>query len=302
MKVSIIGMGRVGSTLAYTLVANSVVEELVLCSGRVDVVEGESLDLQHAASFAAFPTQIEWGGLEASVDSDLVVITSSIPWDPSFSGRGDFGRGNYRLFRKLIPQLAAQNSQAMLLVISNPVDVMTWHALQLSGLPRTKVFGTGTLIDTARFRTLLSQENQIHPDDVRAYILGEHGESQFPLFSRAVAGGLPIEETAYRRQLFLQASQSGHEVVRKKGYTNYAISQAASLVIECIAEDSLRTIPLSVSVDGFEGENGVCLSLPVVLGRSGIRKVLRPEFSPSERESFAIGSRRVRGAIAESMV
>jgi L-lactate dehydrogenase len=199
-----------------------------------------------------------------------------------------------------VPALAASSPDAILIVVSNPVDVMTYHALELSGFPSSRVFGTGTLIDSARFRTMLSEEMAIHPDDVRAYTLGEHGDTQFPLYSQAVAGGMPIVENERTDAIFKQASRAGFDVVLRKGHTNYAISLAVALIIEAVAWDTKRTMPLSVRIDDFCGVRDVCLSLPVVMGGRGILRVLHPDFNDEERASFRNCAGIVRQAIEDS--
>jgi L-lactate dehydrogenase len=188
-----------------------------------------------------------------------------------------------------------------MIVISNPVDVMTYHTIRLSGFGADRVFGTGTLVDSARFRTLLSEKMGIHPDDLRAYSLGEHGETQFPVFSLAVAGGTRIAENEMTHEVFRHASRSGWEVVNRKGHTSYTISMAATLVIEAIAWDTRRTMPLSVLINGFLDVRDVCLSLPAVVGSGGIVRVLEPELGPDEAASFRRCARIVKEGIKRSL-
>lgn len=297
MKVSILGLGHVGNTLAYTLVTQGLVDELVLVSRNLEKAEGEALDLLHAEGLIDSQVQVRAGAIEDTAGSDILVLTFSVPLDPSFSSRLEFGSGNRVLFEALLPALAEKSPEALLLVVTNPVDVMTYHAIEMSGFPDQRVFGTGTLIDSARFRTLLSREQGIHPDDVRAYILGEHGDAQFPLFSGAMAGGLSIADTPRARELFEAASQAGYEVVKRKGYTSYAIAQAAAMAIETIGSNALRTMPLSVRIRGYLGVQDVCLSLPVVLGRNGVERVLYPELNEEERQAFLRGAEQVREGI-----
>ncbi|MCU0736413.1 MAG: lactate dehydrogenase, partial [Methylotetracoccus sp.] len=167
-------------------------------------------------------------------------------------------------------------------IITNPIDVMTYLATVLSGFPPHRVMGVGTLVDSARFRTLLSQEIHIHPDDLRAYVLGEHGPHQFPVLSHAQAGGEPIRATPAHRQLFRQVIDAGFEVYRLKGYTNYAIATATCLVLESIVFDQCRTMPLSTCFEEWMGIRDNCFSIPVVLGRQGIVRHLQPKLSRAE--------------------
>jgi L-lactate dehydrogenase len=265
-----------------------------------EIADGERLDLEHAEGFTSHPIVVRAGGLDETAGSDVIVITSSVPWSTGYTSRFDIGRDNLRIYQEIVPPLAKASPRAKLLVISNPVDVMTYHAIRLSGFPPSRVFGTGTLIDSARFRTMLSTRMGIHPDDLRAYILGEHGDSQFPVYSMAVAGGTRIVEDEATNADFRKASRAGFEVTNRKGHTNYAISMAATLIIEAIAWDTRRTMPLSVLVDGFLGLSDVCLSVPVVVGRAGITRVLEPELGDEEATAFRRCAQIVRGAIEAS--
>lgn len=301
MKVAIIGMGRVGATLAFLLVERGSADELVLVDQSTTIAEGEALDLNHAQAFTQHTTNVTAGGVEETRGADIIVLACSVPWRPEYTSRFDIGGANLRMFRELVPVLAAESPHAKLLVITNPADVMTYHALHLSGFEPKRVFGTGTLIDSARFRTMLSRQLGIHPDDVRAYILGEHGATQFPEFSMAMAGGTRIVNNETTMALFRETTQAGFEVVNRKGHTNYAISMAAALVIEAIAHDTRRTMPLSVLIDGYLGVRDVCLSLPVVVGREGITRVLYPEFCVEEEQAFRRCAEVVREGIVRSL-
>ncbi len=301
MKISVIGVGRVGSTLAYTLLLRGLADELVLVDEAHQVALGEALDLQHAEAFTSHPVIVRAGGVEDTAGSGVVVLACSVPWNPAYQDRFELGRDNLRLFRRIVPALARASPEAKMLVVTNPCDVMTYHAVGLSGFGPRRVFGTGTLIDSARFRTMLSAKMGIHPDDLRAYVLGEHGDSQFPVFSLAVAGATRIARDPDTHEVFRQASRVGFEVVHRKGHTSYAISMAAALVVEAIAWDTHRTMPLSVVVEGFLGVRDVCLSLPVVVGKDGIARVLEPELGDDEQAAFRRSAETVRQGIALSL-
>ena len=300
MKVSLIGTGRVGSTLAFQLLLRGLGEELVLVDRNRKVAEGEALDLHHAEAFTSHPMLIRAGELGDTEESDVIVMTCSVPWNQEYTNRFDIGRDNLKLFKQVVPPLAEASPDAKILVITNPVDVMTYHAIKLSGFGPNRVFGTGTLIDSARFRTMLSTKLGIHPDDLRAYILGEHGDTQLPVFSMAVAGGARIAEDEATHEIFRRASRSGFDVVHCKGHTNFAISMAAALVVEAIVWDTHRTMPLSVHMSGFLGIDDVCLSLPVVVGKEGITQVFHPDMGEDEIAAFKQCARTVRQGIEQS--
>jgi L-lactate dehydrogenase len=206
-------------------------------------------------------------------------------------------RGNAELMKDLLPRVAEVAPLAKLVMVTNPVDVLTWQALELTGFPPERVMGTGTLVDSIRFRELLSEMLQIHPDDLRAYILGEHGEHQFPAMSVAQAGGERIDDTPERRALCERAKYLGIEVFRKKGNTCYAIGQAAAYIIEAILLDEKRTVPLSVKIDGYLGVSGVCLSVPVVVGKRGVERYLHPALNQVETDQFRAAAEAVRAVI-----
>jgi len=270
MKIAIIGSGRVGSALAYALVLKGLGNSLLLASRDETKALGDALDLQHTLAFCSHQLQIQGCKIAEVSDCDIVVITASAPMQAGMTSRMELGAANVQLFRELIPLLAANNPHSIFVIITNPVDIMTYQATRLSGFPAKRVMGIGTLVDSARFRAFLSQAEQIHPDDLRAYILGEHGGSQFPLFSYAMAGGEQIDDNPEHRQLFNRVYEAAFDVFKLKGYTNYAIAAAACEVIRTIMYDEHRTMPLSTCFTEWQGIENNCFSIPVVLGREGI--------------------------------
>ncbi|QDV79991.1 malate dehydrogenase [Botrimarina mediterranea] len=301
MKVSIIGAGRVGSTLAYTLVVKEVVDEIVIVGRNRDAAEGDALDLQHAHLFVDRNIDIRAGEIADTAGSEVLVICASAPWKENFTDRLKAAADNTRLMEELIPPLAAASPDAKIVMISNPVDVLTWHAIRLSGFSPDRVMGTGTLVDSARFRDMVSEEVGIHPADIRVYSMGEHGDSQFLAFSCAEAGGEPLEDRPDRRAMFARAVGAGYEVFNKKGCTNYAIAMAATYLIEAIVTDARHTMPLSVLIDGYQGVSGVCLSVPVVVGKNGIVRWMKPELNEEEAEAFRASASVIRKVIVGTL-
>jgi len=298
MKIAIIGTGRVGSTLAYALVIKQVCDHLVIAGRTHEKAQGDALDLQHTLAFCSRPMRIEGSSNDQVKDADIVVITASIAADePVLTSRLQLGEKNILLFRELIPMLAANNPNAVLVVVTNPVDVMTYAACKLSGFFANRVLGVGTLVDSARFRALLSQEEHIHPDDLRAYILGEHGSNQLPILSSAEAGGEPLGDTPIHRQLFSQVTEAGFEVYRLKGYTNHAIATATCMVIEAVVFDEYRTMPLATRFDDWMGIKDNCFSIPVVVGRSGIIRHLHPKLNDGEQQVLRAAATAIKSAI-----
>lgn len=298
MKVTIIGPGKVGMVLAYTLMLRGVAREIVLVGSNRERAEGEALDLTHAQAFQQIPVKVRAGEIGDAAGSEVVAVCASVPMPSGLLTRNALAQGNADLMKKMLPRVAEVAPLAKLVMVSNPVDVLTWQALELTGFPRERVMGTGTLVDSIRFRELLSEMLHIHPDDLRAYILGEHGEHQFPAMSVAQAGGERIDDTPERRALCERAKHFGIEVFKKKGNTCYAIGQAAAYIIEAILLDEKRTVPLSVKIDGYLGVSGVCLSVPVVVGRRGVERDLHPCLNPVETGEFLAAAAAVRGVIA----
>ncbi len=286
MKISIIGAGHVGSALAYAVVLKGLCKHLVLASRTLTRAQGDALDLQHTLSFCERPMTIESSVIEDVKHSDILVITVSARRREKMTSRMQLGKANVKIFKQMIPVLIHNNPDAILVIISNPVDVLTYLTTQLAGLPPSRIIGIGTLVDSARFRALLSAEEKIHPDDLRTYILGEHGPNQFPVFSNAFAGSERIADNPEHRRIFQEVTQAGFDVHNLKGYTNFAIATAACEVLKTIVYDDHRTMPLSTCFREWQGIKDNCFSIPVVLGRNGIIRHLHPKLNQVEREAL----------------
>lgn len=297
MKISVVGVGKVGSTLAFALSQRNCVHEMVLVGSDPRSTMGDALDIAHAQSFVEVPTRVIAGTGTDTANSDIIVICASIPTPTTMADRAALGPGNVQLLRELLPPLAQLSPRAILVMVSNPVDTLTYHAIEITGFPAERVIGAGTLIDSARLRHELSLELGIHSNDLRAYILGEHGGSQFAALSCATAGGEAIDDTPKRRELIKRIVQSGLEIFHYKGHTNYGIALAATAIVEAIALDTKHTMPVSVAVDGFLGVKDVCLSLPAVIGRGGVERILHPRLNEAEADAFRASAAAVRRQI-----
>lgn len=297
MKISVVGVGKVGSTVAFAMSQRNFVREMVLVGRNREATLGDALDMAQAQSFVEVPTRIISGAVPDTAGSDILVICASIPTPKDMHDRAGLGPGNVQLMRELLPELAKLSPLAVLVMVSNPVDVLTHYAIELTGFPRRRVIGSGTLIDSARLRHELSEELRIHSTDLRAYILGEHGPTQFAAMSCATAGGETIDDTPKRRELIAEVVESGLKIFKQKGYTNYGIALAATAIVEAIALDTKHTLPVSVAVDGFLDEHDVCLSLPAVIGREGVERILRPQLNAAEAQAFRASASEVRRQI-----
>lgn len=295
MKVTVVGTGNVGATLGYVIVLEGLADQLVLVNRNQKTAEGHALDLQHTASLVRNPVRVSSGSVLASAGSDVVVVTISVPMDPEKPDRRALAAGNAEIIRDWMPPLAEASPNAVFLIVTNPVDVMTWAALQVTDLPAERVCGIGTLVDSARFRAMMSDELEIHPDDIRAYILGEHGRSQVAAISVASVGGEVIDDSYQKALELAQATtDSGIEIFQLKGFTNFAVAKATAVVVEAIQHDQHHTFPLSVLLDGYLGIDDVCLSIPAVIGRSGISRRLHPKLTPTEEAAFLQSAAEMR--------
>ncbi len=295
MKVCIAGVGKVGAAVGFAAVMRDVAEELLLLNRTAATAEGEALDLSHAGALSHAPPEVRAGKAEDSAGSDIIVLSASVALPRDLTSRLEMARSNCTLLDELVPPLLDASPEAIWIVVTNPVDVMATHLWRL-GVEARRVLGTGTLIDSARYRSLLSKEVEIHPDDVRAYILGEHGDSQFPALSLAQSGGEWVGGGEAARRLFEEARGLGYEVLRRKGHTNYAIALAVGVLMESVREDARRTFPVSTPVDGFLGVDDVAISIPAVIGRAGIVRQLHPTLDPKEKAAFRASAQVVREA------
>lgn len=302
MKVSIVGLGKVGATLAYTLLLKGLVREMVLVGRDEGKTRGEAMDLFHSLAFLPFPCRVKAGKLDDVAGSQVIAICASVHMEPGLHHRNELAKGNLRLMREILPKIRKVAPDAIVLMVTNPVDVLTWQLVREFDMDPSRAIGTGTLLDSGRFRDLLSQELKIHPDDLRAYIIGEHGDTQFPIFSHAQAGGEKISDTPLRREMCERTTQAGVEVFHLKGHTNYAIAVASSAIIESILLDEKRTMPLSVWQPEYLGVKDVCLSVPVVIGAHGVERILHPTFNEEEKRAFCRSAAVVRAVIAQDDV
>ena len=296
MKISIVGMGHVGTAAAHALVCQGLAADLVLTSRNTERAQGEAMDLDHAGAILPHVTNVRGGEAQLTAGSGLVIFAHSVPTERP--GRKFLAEGNGRLFRETAAQYVDLSPDAVFLVLSNPVDALTWLMIQETRLPASRVIGAGTIIDSARLRANLSDRFGIHPDDLRVYVLGEHGQSQFPAVSLATGGGVRFGEPGEVHRLFQEARDSAWEVFNKKGHTNYAIAQAAALVARSVIYDEKRTLPVSTLIEGYLGESDVCLSLPCVMGRQGIDRVLYPNLPDEEVAALRASANSVRETIA----
>jgi L-lactate dehydrogenase len=305
MKVSIIGGGGlVGSMTAYALQCGGVVSHLCLIDANNDLALGQATDLLHGASLAA-DQRISAGSMEDVASSNIIVITAGLRRKPDES-RLDLINRNVDLFLTLLEQVKAAGlkDSAYLVVVSNPVDVLTYLAVQRSGLPWQRVIGLGTQLDTARFRSHLARRLQVPPTQVQAIILGEHGDSMVPIWSSATVAGLPLEQwpgftPAVQKPVFEETKTAGAQLIKLKGGSGFAVGLSIREVVHALALDSRRVLPVSTLQMGLYGLRDVCLSVPTVIGCGGVRQQIELPLTQKERLGLLQSGRVLRETISQ---
>jgi L-lactate dehydrogenase len=304
MKLTVVGgAGRVGSTTLFQLVLEGGFQELVVLDIAKEAAEGEVLDLTHGLALS-HRTVVKSGDYDASEGSDFIVITAGIPRQPGET-RLDLLRKNVDLMKGVLEQVMKYNRDPFLIMVANPVDVLTYQAITTTGLPVDKVLGTGTLLDTTRFRSLLGQRLGVSPDQVYAYMLGEHGDSQAPITSTATVAGIPLRQfPGYSDQMVQEVVEAtrfgGAEVIKRKRGTFYAVAPMIVEFIRAIRLDEKRVLPISSLMDGsYLGIKDVALSIPCLIGAGGREKTIHLDLAEDEREALLNSARVLRGAIEE---
>ena len=303
MKVGIIGGGGiVGSSAGFALQLGGIVHEIVLVDANADLADGQALDMLHGTAAIA-DQAIHAGGYESLVDADLVCITAGLRRKPDESRLALINR-NVVLFRSILGELSSRGLRpdVTVLVVSNPVDILTVLAERELGLPKGRVIGLGTLLDTLRFRSLLAQRLAAPATQLQALILGEHGDSMVPIWSSASIAGLPLEKyPGFTHRLgdevFQRAKTSGAEMIKKKTGAGFAVGVSIAEVIHAIALDAKRVLPVSTVQAGCYGIRDVAISVPTVVGRAGAEKTLEIELWPREMQAL----KRSAGVLRETL-
>lgn len=287
-KVSVIGCGNVGATAAYAMLLNGTPSELVLIDLSKEKAAALDLDFSHALSFFQQIKIVGTDDFAACRDSHLVVITAGARQKEGET-RLDLVKKNKAIFADIIPKIVAVAPKAILLIVSNPVDVLTFEAARLSGFPWGRVFGTGTMLDTARFQYHIAQRLCLSPRSVDAYVLGEHGDSSFPVFSSAnVAGKSLFDFDGFTREIaeecYKDTQQAAYHIIHDLGYTCYAIAVVIREIMLAIYSHAKIVVPLSVPLQDYYGHSGVALSVPCVLDSDGVSDVIKVPLDEKEQE------------------
>lgn len=289
-KAAIIGCGFVGSASAFSLMQSGLFSELVLIDANREKAEGEALDIAHGIPFAR-QMKIYAGDYDDIMDSAVIIVTAGANQKPEET-RLDLVHKNVNIFKSIIPEVAKRDYQGILLIVANPVDILTYTALKLSGMPENRVIGSGTVLDTARLKYRLGEHLSVDSRSVHAFIVGEHGDSEIAVFSSANVSGIPLnrfcemrghfEHEAATRRIAEEVKNSAYEIIAKKHATYYGIAMSVKRICEAIVRDEKSILPVSSMMHGEYGISDVALSMPAIVGKDGVET--RVPISISEEE------------------
>ena len=293
-KIVIIGSGKVGTTFAYAMQLKGLVGEIVLIDLDKDRTDGEVMDLNHAVPLTN-PVRIYQGSYQDCQGAKVIVISAGSA-QRAGETRLDLFKRNAAIFKQIIPQIIQYNHEAILLVATNPVDILSYVTYKVSGLPASRVIGSGTILDTARFRWLLSQHFSLDARNVHAYVIGEHGDSEVAVWSLANIAGMPLDEycrsigceipTNQREQISQQVRNAAYEIISRKGATFYAVAAGLMRIVESILRNQHSVLSISNLVPGYYGIEDVYLSLPAVIGEQGVEHILELPLERKEKSEL----------------
>ena len=289
-KVSIVGVGKVGATTAYAMCLDGTLTDLVLVAHHQETADAEKLDLEHALPFLQNINIVATDTYEAVSGSDLIVITAGAAQKPGQT-RLDLLQENLQLFTEMIPKLYAASPESIVLIVTNPVDILTYHSSKLAPFKFGQLFGSGTLLDTARFRFHLSEIFQVNPRSIHAYVLGEHGDHSFPALSSAhISGQLLSQFPSYSQEkiqaAFTETQQAAYKIIAAKGATYYAIATAILKLMNTIYSGANSILPVSIPLDNVYEVSEMALSIPCVVGQRGVQQTVPVPLSSEECSQF----------------
>lgn len=297
-RIVVIGVGAVGATTAYTLLLRGRMDELVLIDSNKAKALGDALDMNHGMPFLGH-AEVWAGDYPDCAEADIIIITAGAAQKPGET-RIDLLKRNVAIFESITTEVLKYNKDGILLIASNPVDVMSYFTWRKSGWPSHRVIGSGTLLDSARFRYLVGEKLNIDPRSVHAHIIGEHGDSELPLWSLAnIAGtGINISEED-KQDIFAHTRDAAYEIIQAKGATYYAIALALDRICTAILRNEAAVLNVSTLLEGYHGISGVYLGVPCVVDRSGVREVLKLEITAEEKELLVKSADKLKGLIKD---
>lgn len=290
-KVILVGDGAVGSNYAFALVTQNIAQEVGIVDINIKKTEGDAIDLSHALAFTS-PKKIYSATYDDCRDADLVVLTAGAPQKPGET-RIDLVHKNLKINREVVNSIVASGFDGIFLVAANPVDILTYSTWKFSGFPKERVIGSGTSLDSARFRQAIAELVNVDARNVHAYILGEHGDTEFPVWSHANVAGLQIYEWVKNNpkvdeeamvNLFFNVRDAAYTIIEKKGATFYGIAAALARITRAILDDENAVFPLSVYLDGQYGQESIFIGAPAVINRQGVQQVIEIPLTDSEKD------------------
>ena len=306
-KAAIIGCGFVGSASAFALIQRGLFTELVLIDANRDKAEGEAMDLSHGLPYIV-SMDVYAGSYDDIADCALIVIAAGANQKEGQT-RLDLIHQNVSVFDQVIPQITARPFEGTLLIVTNPVDVLTYAAFRISGLPAHRVMGSGTVLDTARMKYLLGEHLQVDSRSIDAFIIGEHGDSELAVWSGANVSGIPLNDFCEMRgkfdhkaamdKLYESVRDSAYEIIRRKGATYYGIAMAVARIASAIVRDERAVLPISAVLGGQYDLRELALSIPAIVGRRGVEQILEIPLSPEEGEALRSSAARLREVIRQ---
>ena len=308
-KIGVIGCGFVGASSAFALMESGLYSEMVLIDADQNKAEGEALDISHGLPFAS-PMKIYSGTYDDIRDASIVVVTAGAGQKPGET-RLDLVKKNVGIFKSIIPEIAKRDFGGVLLVVANPVDILTYTAAKLSGLPENRVFGSGTVLDTARLKYLLGEHLSVDSRSVHAFIIGEHGDSEIAAWSCANVSGIKLdrfcdmrgfhEHEDSMRRIAEEVKNSAYKIIEKKKATYYGVAMAVRRICQAITRDEKSILPVSTIQHGNFGIEGVALSMPAVVGKDGVETQVPLELDEKEKEALLHSAETLKNVIDESV-
>ena len=301
-KVAIVGCGFVGSAAAVTLMQSKLFSEMVLLDANTEKAEGEAMDIAHGISFAG-QMKIYAGGYDDIADAAVIVVTAGANQKPNET-RLDLVNKNVCIFKSIIPEIAKRNFKGILLIVANPVDILTYTAVKLSGLPENRVIGSGTVLDTARLKYALSEHLEVDSRNVHSFIIGEHGDSEIAAWSSANVSGVPLNTFCEMRghfnhekameEIAEKVKNSAYEIIAKKHATYYGVAMAVKRICECIVRDEKSILPVSSMMHGSYGIEDISLSMPAVVGANGVETLIPISLNEAETAKLQESARMLK--------
>ena len=306
-KVAVVGCGFVGSATAFALIQSGLFSEMVLVDVDKDRAEGEALDISHGMPLAR-PVQIYAGSYDDASDAAIIIITAGANQKPGET-RLDLVKKNAAIFKSIMPEFAKRDCKGIMLVVANPVDVLTYAAIKYSNLPVNRVIGSGTVLDTARLKYLLGEHLKVDSRSIHAFIIGEHGDSEFAAWSSANVSGVPLHDfcemrghvTHEKSRLAIDdgVRNSAYEIIKRKHATYYGIAMAVKRICEAIIRDEKSVLPVSSLINGLYGINDVTLSLPAIIGKDGVEDLVPIRLSAEEHKKLSDSAEIIKGVIRD---